>query len=300
MNILITGHQGFVGRHFHRYFTAMGYTIHGVDLKSGQDCRDLFRRRRGHASEQHYDLVIHCAAVVGGRELIEGQPLQIATDLAIDSDMFNWAVRTKQPRIVYFSSSAAYPIIKQGQFFSSVLKERDIDLNDVTIGVPDSMYGWVKVTGEMLARYVNDTSDTKVYVFRPFSGYGVDQDLTYPFPSFINRIRQKSDPFEIWGDGTQSRDFVHIDDIVQTVLRVIEEDYTEPVNIASGIKTSFNDLADLMFQISGWAPPSGIKHLRDKPVGVHARVGDPTLMHQFYKPTLTLQDRIKQIFNEPA
>ena len=103
MNILITGHKGFCGRHFVRKLHR--HNITGIDIRAGKDCRDFFR-----TSKKKFDLVIHLAAIVGGRETIEGQPLSVATDLSIDAEMFNWAVSTKQKRVIYYSSSAAYPI----------------------------------------------------------------------------------------------------------------------------------------------------------------------------------------------
>ena len=57
-----------------------------------------------------FDLIVHLAAIVGGRDTIENYPLAVGTDLSIDAEFFNWAVRTKQSKIIYFSSSAAYPI----------------------------------------------------------------------------------------------------------------------------------------------------------------------------------------------
>ena len=196
--VLITGHEGFIGRNFLNYFkyTNEDTFVLGLDIKSGNDCRDYFRN-----FNDKFDLVIHCAAIVGGREKIEGQPLEVASDLAIDSDFFNWAVRTEQPRLVYFSSSAAYPTSLQGKENAWILKENEIDVYNNLVGMPDATYGWVKLTGELLADYVNKTTNTKVHVFRPFSGYGEDQDLTYPFPSFVKRIRDKVDTFEIWGNG---------------------------------------------------------------------------------------------------
>jgi len=209
MNILITGHKGFCGRHFTQFLKE--HEITGVDLKDGQDCRDFFK-----TSTQKFDLVIHLAAIVGGRETIEGQPLSVATELSIDAEMFNWAVHTKQPRLVYYSSSAAYPIKLQESAYK--LKESDIDLENVHN--PDFSYGWAKLTGEILAKYAR-AHGVAVHVLRPFSGYGEDQDLTYPFPSFIQRIKSNENPFTIWGDGNQVRDFIHIDDIVAATMKVV-------------------------------------------------------------------------------
>jgi nucleoside-diphosphate-sugar epimerase len=290
MKILITGHLGFVGRSFLRYFNNK-HEITGIDLKDGNDCRDFFKQ-----STEKFDLIIHLAAIVGGRETIENEPLSVATDLSIDSEFFNWVIKTKQSRIVYFSSSAAYPVHLQIPELKYRLKETDINLNDIRL--PDYTYGWSKLTGEYLAKFVKEQG-TKVYVFRPFSGYGGDQDLTYPFPSFINRINQKVNEFEIWGDGTQVRDFIHIDDIVEAVMTVVNNDIQiDAINLGSGIETSFNTLAEKMFKISKWSPKGGVKHLIDKPIGVSYRVCNPDLMLSFYKPKYTLDERIEQILNK--
>lgn len=287
MKILITGHLGFVGRSFLRYFGDK-HEIVGVDLKEGNDCRDYFKQ-----SNEIFDLIIHLAAIVGGRETIEKEPLSVATDLSIDSEFFNWVIKTKQKRVVYFSSSAAYPTYLQHPDSKYRLKESDINLDDIRL--PDYTYGWSKLTGEYLAKFVRQ-SGTKVYVFRPFSGYGEDQDLTYPFPSFIDRIKRKVDEFEIWGDGTQVRDFIHMDDIVEAVMTVVDNDVeVDALNLGCGIATPFNELAKTMFKISGHTPSKGIKHLLEKPIGVSYRVCDPTLFNSIYTPKYTLEERIEMI-----
>ena len=73
--VLITGHKGFVGRHYLKYFKEKGIEVVGVDIKEGNDCRDFFK-----VNNEKFDLVIHLAAIVGGRETIENDPLAVATD----------------------------------------------------------------------------------------------------------------------------------------------------------------------------------------------------------------------------
>ncbi len=283
MKILITGDKGFVGRNFTRRL--QGHEIVGVDIKDGLDCRDFFK-----TNNEVFDLVIHLAAIVGGRLKIEGDPISVATDLSIDAEMFNWAVRTKQKKIVYFSSSAAYPIEAQRGEYK--LKESDIDLNNIKN--PDMSYGWAKLTGEFLASFARQQG-IDVYVFRLFSGYGEDQDLDYPFPSFIKRIKEKQDPFDIWGDGKQVRDFVHIDDIFDAVMATVEANYQEPVNIGTGIPTNFIQLAEKCFEVANWTP-NKIKLHTDKPVGVMYRCADTEISHGIYKPKITLEEGIKRSY----
>ena len=281
MKILITGHKGFVGKYFMRKYSE--HEIFGVDLKDGNDCRNFFRLN----PNTHFDLVIHLAAIVGGRLTIEGNPLAVADDLSIDSEFVQWCLKTKPGRVVYFSSSAAYPIKLQKLENQYKLKETDINLADCS--TPDMTYGWAKLTGEFCLQYL-EADNIKVNIFRPFSGYGTDQDLDYPFPSYIKRGKEKQDPFEIWGDGKQVRDFIHMNDIVDAVDEAIKQDIRGPVNLGSGIATSFNELQEMVCRIVGYNPE--VKHILTAPVGVMYRCCDPSKMLSFYTPKISLEEGI--------
>jgi len=281
MKILITGDAGFVGRAFHRALAKQRHDITGIDLVNGKEVRHFFA-----TDDTQFDIVIHLAAIVGGRMTIEGNPLSVASDLAIDADMFQWALRTRPKHIVYFSSSAAYPIFLQRLAYQQKLREIDINLEHIR--TPDFTYGWAKLSGEMLASYAR-AEGLKVTVLRPFSGYGSDQALDYPFPSFIERAQRKADPFEVWGRGTQVRDFVHIDDVVGATFAAVINDVSV-MNICTGRPTSFIELAEMVMLQAGYLAP--IKNNLDAPIGVEYRVGDPTQMLQVYEPKISLEEGI--------
>lgn len=283
MKILITGDEGFVGRAFHQALDKKNNEVVGFDIKSGIDARKFFA-----ADDTYFDVVIHLAAVVGGRATIEGNPLAVATDLAIDSDLFQWALRTRPGRIVYFSSSAAYPIMLQKARFKAMLSEQDINLEHIR--TPDQTYGWSKLTGEMLAQYARDEG-LKVTILRPFSGYSADQSLDYPFPSFVARARAKATPFKIWGSGLQVRDFIHIDDVIEATFAAILND-VQVMNICSGRATSFIELAEMMMLAVGYLAP--IETDLTAPVGVEYRVGNPRFMNVIYEPKISLEQGIAQ------
>ena len=286
MKILITGHKGFVGKYFMRKYAE--HDIVGIDIKEGNDCREFFK-----TNSDRFDLVIHLAAIVGGRQTIENQPLSVAIDLAIDAEMCQWALKTRPGRIIYFSSSAAYPVKLQSTEDQYKLKESDIDLSDV--GTPDLTYGWAKLTGEFCLQFV-EQEGIKVNVFRPFSGYGTDQDLDYPFPSYINRAKNMMDPFDIWGDGTQVRDFIHMQDIVDAVDAAIKQDIVGPVNLGSSTPTSFNELADIVCKHAGYSPE--INHIKTAPVGVMFRCSDNAKMLTFYTPKISLEEGISRALKD--
>lgn len=273
--------MGFVGKYFMRKYAE--HEIIGVDLKEGNDCRDFFKQY----PHQYFDLVIHLAAIVGGRRTIEGNPLAIADDLSIDSELMQWCLKSRPGRLVYFSSSAAYPIKLQQLKDRYRLRESDINLADCS--TPDMTYGWAKLTGEFCLQYL-ESAGIKVNVFRPFSGYGTDQDLDYPFPSYIQRGKLKLDPFEIWGDGTQVRDFIHMQDVVDAVDQAIKQDIQGPVNLGSGIATSFNELQQMVCEQIGYRPD--VNHILTAPIGVMYRCCDPAKMLSFYTPKISLEQGI--------
>jgi nucleoside-diphosphate-sugar epimerase len=282
VKVLITGHRGFIGSHLFRHHFNRRDQVTGIDILNGDDARDFFR-----TNETKFDLVWHMAGVIGGRKGIEGQPLSVAVDLSIDAEYYNWIMRTNPTHAVYMSSSAAYPTELQKRGTRVKLKESDIDLTRVDN--PDYTYGWSKLTGEYLAQFVDKT---KMHVFRPFSGYGETQALDYPFPSFIKRAVERKDPFDIWGDGEQVRDFVHIDDLVACMLRAINQDVQGPVNIGWGRPTSFNELADMVTDAAGYSPE--YNHIINNPVGVDYRVCDNTKMLEFYTPKISLEQGIER------
>jgi len=282
MRVLLTGSAGFVGRHLHSALDARGDDVVAIDIVDGPDALDLFR-----FNSAPFDLVIHCAAIVGGRASIDGSPLGVATNLGLDAWFMRWLARTKTPRAVYFSSSAAYPVSLQQPGPIRRLVETDIDYTRP--GRPDATYGLAKLTGEQLCQYA-EAAGTRMTVLRPFSGYGSDQDECYPFPAFIRRAKERQDPFEIWGDGSSTRDWIHIDDIVAATLAAVEEGVTGPVNLGTGRATSFDQLAQMVTSAASYQPE--LKHLAAAPQGVHHRVCDPSRMLDFHLPRVTLEEGI--------
>lgn len=210
----------------------------------------------------------HFAAIVGGRAVIDGDPMMVALDLSIDAEFFYWICRHKPARVLYPSSSAAYPVNLQTESGAIALSEHDIDFNHM--GQPDMTYGWSKLTGEYLAKIAAEYYDVSIVCIRPFSGYGEDQDLTYPIPAIAQRVARREEPMEVWGTGKQGRDFVHIDDVLDCIHIAMDKikDGTA-INIGMGRLTSFLEIIDVLTDIAGYKPE--IKCLLDKPVGVHSR-----------------------------
>lgn len=310
MKICITGFIGFVGSHFTRRLLNEGHEVTGVDIRLRKpewmrawqqgatpklnyivdDCRRFFTRYPA----EDFDLIIHCAATVGGRLKIEGDPLAVATNLSIDADFWNWCARgTGKPRVIYFSSSAVYPVVLQTERLHCALAEGLVSFDATRFSLPDQTYGFAKFAGELLARQAVQNYGVRAIIYRPFSGYGEDQALDYPFPSIIRRVLDREDPIVVWGSGEQIRDFIHVSDVVDMVLSTYDK--LEPgttLNLGSGAGISFKRLAELVCVIAGHQ--AKIACDTTKPEGVYSRVCDPYLMEQHgVKPKISLPDGIK-------
>jgi len=232
--------------------------------------------KRNYGNWQQFNYIIHLAAIIGGRSVIEKDPLKVGIDLAIDALFFNWLVRLPRApkKVLFSSSSSAYPVGLQSSIKRQALKERDISFLNDYIGKPDLTYGWSKLTGEYLSHIAAKQYGQNIGIIRPFSGYGEDQDLSYPVPSLLSQIAQQKNPVNVWGNGNQGRDFIHISDCVRAYALLLKQETDKLItsNLGSGKLTTFRELILLAAKIQGYNP--AIKPLLDKPVGVQTRHAD--------------------------
>jgi nucleoside-diphosphate-sugar epimerase len=308
---LITGGAGFVGRHLCRRLLSQGIDVVCVDplvkgtgaqhpskwsRRSGgtfsflnEDCRNFFEK-----CGESFDIVFHLAAIVGGRLNLENHTLSVAEDLEIDAAMWRWAARTMPHCVVYFSSSAAYPLSLQGPERRK-LTEDMIDFAR-PLGIPDLSYGWSKLTGEFLMKLYVERYGGRAVAYRPFSGYGEDQDLAYPFPAICKRLLEQEGAEEVfvWGSGRQCRDFIHIEDCIDFVWRSWDRlPNGASLNLSTGIAVSFLEFAALASEEIGWSPR--ISSMKDKPEGALFRCGDTTLQAGYgLVPTIGIREGIRR------
>ncbi len=282
-SVLVTGSAGFVGRYMCKELEARGAEVYTLDLKTEGDMQLILPQ-----IDKRFDLVIHLAYHVGGRRAIDGSPMNLAANTTLDAVLFDWALRTRQKQVLYFSSSAAYPIKLQNGKRPVLLKEIDIEFGNAS--EPDANYGWAKLTGERMA-YAAMASGLPVHIVRPFSGYATDQDLDYPFPSLVKRVKERNKKIEVWGSADQTRDWIHITDVVRGSLAVVEAEPGTPVNLCTGIPTSMSNLVRMMCREIGHKPD--IEVLKDMPMGVMHRVGDPALFFRIYNPHVSIEESVQ-------
>jgi nucleoside-diphosphate-sugar epimerase len=284
LKVLVTGHYGFIGSAIASSFAIAGHEVTGIDVREpgGVDARDFFRQ-----DDSRYDLVVHCAAVVGGRRVVIGSPLDHAQNLETDAALFAWARRTQPGRVIYFSSSCAYPV-RLGRSGHD-LREHDITWPPQPGMMPDELYGWTKLTGEFLANTARDDG-LSVSIVRPFSVYGPGMAEGFAVRGFARQAQQRADPFEIWGDASQVRDFIHVSDVCGAVMAMAGQGIDGPVNLGTGIGTSLRDLAVMITAAFGYQPQ--VKVNTGLPAGVPRLVADTTRLRGFYASRIRLGDYI--------
>lgn len=317
--ILVTGGCGFVGRHLIQRLLPQGHEIHCVDVLEplsgaiapdawplfnpqdfpnfhfyAEDCRAWFKR----ILDTDFDYAFHLAAMVGGRAMIENNPLAVADDLSIDAEYWQWAVKAHPGKSIVFSSSAAYPIHLQRPDHYVLLTEEMISF-DEGLGMPDLTYGWAKLTHEYCARLAYEKHGLKSVCYRPFSGYGEDQDDTYPFPSICKRVLKNKGAPEIgvWGTGRQMRDFIHIEDCISGVLHTMDQiENAASINLSTGIFTSFIDFVETAADLLGFKP--AVTGTSNTPEGVFARGGDTAFQEQLgFRYSLSFREGIQCALN---
>lgn len=292
MKVLLTGGSGFLGRHLRRALTDRGDDVDVLDVSGVETPQDVLRALPD--LDQTYDLAIHAAAYVQGRAAIEQEQTYLgAYNLQLDAAFFQWALRRQPRHVVYLSSSAVYPVSFQTHRSTTLLRESFVDPQADQQLRPDLTYGFTKLVGERLASELAfELTKTSVHVVRPFSGYGEDQDVSYPFGAFVRRVIGREDPFTVWGTGRQIRDWVHVDDVVGAVLACVDADVCRPVNVCSGVGTTMLRLARLMCDQVGYAPT--LETFSEAPAGVARRVGDPSRLREFYVPRVSLEEGIRR------
>ena len=267
MKILITGADGFLGSNTVRYLLKKGYNV----TAHTQDVRQSL-------PYETFDVLYHFAAFVGGRKGIDNNLWSIAENIEIDRCVFKWAEQFCG-KIIYPSSCAAYPAAMQSQ--------QGVPMSeDTPDGEPFDMYGMSKLAAECMLKQMTIPS----HVMRPFTIYGPGQSMDYPLPSIIARARQGE--CSVWGTGTQTRDWVYIDDVLHVFEYLLTND-VGVLNIGTGVATSFHDLAQTVYRcVHGITIPVNIN--TSEPEGASHRCADITLLRKLgLEPKTSLEQGIR-------
>ncbi len=284
-SVCVTGGASFIGSHLTEQLVNKNYEVQVIDdLSSGKkeflkNCYDKIKfhnfdirndTKRLYQIFKECDTIFHLANIHGGRNFIHFHPALCCNNMAIDNLVFEIAVKTGVKHTQFCSSACVYPLSYQAQNDYNLLKEEFVDYENLRSA--DEEYGLAKLMGEVSLRAHNREFGINGSITRLSSIYGPRENETHAVVALIAKAFVKQDPYEIFGDGTQLRNFTYVDDVVECMIRASEKinDCT-PVNIGTEEFISINDLVKIIFAHMKWQP-SEINHDLSKPTGAHSRI----------------------------
>lgn len=312
--VLITGGAGFIGYHLAKRLlkdTEVGLVLADNFFrgKNDADFRDLLKDPRIKFLEldltkessaallgDGYDYVYHLAGVNGTR-LFYSMPEEVLriNTLSLVHVLEWFKNKNREGRFLYTSSCEAYSGALTA-FGKLVLPTPDrVPLVVADPYNPRSSYETTKLLGEPFVIHYSKAYDFWAVIVRPHNFYGPRAGFEHVVPEFALRIRDKIDPFPIYG-AHDTRSFCYIDDGVEAVVALMEsknaEQYrTETFNLDSAEEMKILDLAERMFKVANWRPKN--LDIKDSPQGsVKRRAGDSTRLRQFtgWGPRVSLDD----------
>lgn len=288
---IICGAGGFIGGHLVNRLKAEGYWVRGVDLKENEygngnaddfvigDLRDP--RVCAALFDRNIDEVYQLAADMGGAGYIftgEHDADVMHNSATINLNMAEQSKKNNVKKIFYSSSACMYPEYNQLDPNNPKCSEES-----AYPAAPDSEYGWEKLFSERLylAYHRNYKMEVRIARFHNIYGpSGTWKGGKEKAPAAICRkVAEAEDggEIEVWGDGKQTRSFLYIDECIEAIRRLVQSDFTGPVNIGSEEMITINDLVKMVAAISG--KKISIKNI-DGPTGVRGRNSDNKLIRE--------------------
>jgi GDP-D-mannose 3',5'-epimerase len=286
---LVLGAGGFIGSHLVKRLKGEGFWVRGVDLKRPRyspspaddfivgDLRELTICK--HALAGGFDEVYQLAADMGGAGFVfsgEHDADIMHNSAQINLNVLECARRVSVGRIFYSSSACMYP--EHNQLDPQNPK---CDEGSAYPAAPDSEYGWEKLFSERLYFAYSRNYGLNVRVARYHNIFGPEgswKDGREKAPAALCRkVAAASDggEIEIWGDGSQTRSFLYIDECLEGTLRLTRSEFMGPVNIGSEEMVSINQFAEMISGIAG--KRLTLRHISG-PLGVRGRNSDNRLI----------------------
>ncbi len=309
--VLVTGGAGFIGSHLvDRLLEEDADVIVADDCSRGSpdnidhalddvDFRpvDLTTREGAERAIEGADSVFHLAASVGGIHYINRENVGgLTPSVLMNQQLLEAARREGVERFLFASSACIYNQEHDGLNEFSESQGRPAD--------PDSTYGWAKVLGEVACKAYRDDCGMDTASVRIFNAYGtresLDPESSHVIPSLTRKVIEEPDggAIELFGDGSQQRGFIYVDDLVEGFLRAIDRKADgEPINLGDATEVvTIEELAERIIEISG--KEISIEHDLSKPTGTDRYCADMTEMQEAldWTPETALDDGLEEVY----
>ena len=288
--VLVTGGASFIGSHLVELLVAAGAIVRVADdLSSGRldhlaTVRSGIRFDRGDLRDPAFardsvagsSVVFHLAAAHGGRGYIDSHPVECLNNISLDHSVFSAAADAGVQKVVFASSACVYPTqLQASDRDRQLLRETDAGFDEGATN-PDGEYGWAKLTGELQLRAFHRQHGMSGVACRIFTSYGERENETHAVIALIAKAVARLDPFPIWGNGLQTRNFTYVHDTAMGLaLAGAHLDGFTTLNVGSPRHHTILELVEQIFEYVGWRPEQ-IAYELDRPVGVRSRAADVT------------------------
>jgi nucleoside-diphosphate-sugar epimerase len=289
LRVVVTGGASFIGSHLVDALVERGARVRVVDDLSSGDLENLRERLRvgdveliradlrepgvARRAVEGVDLLFHLAADHGGRGYVDTHQAGPASNLFLDGLVFWEAWRARVQNVVYASSGCVYPNHLQGD------PHEELYLSEDRVGPPfdpDNMYGAAKLVGELALRAYVRECGLRAAACRYFTVYGPRARENHAILAMIARAFVRQQPFEVWGDGMQVRNWTYVTDIVEgTVLAAERIDDGTAVNLGTMERVRVLDAVRMVSEMLGFEPE--IRLRPDMPTGPKNRVASNQL-----------------------
>jgi UDP-glucose 4-epimerase len=289
-NVIVTGGASFIGSNLVDLLISLGANVKVLDDLSSGTISNLsqldkiefiecdLRSREATLDKFHgIDIVFHLAAVHGGRGFIETYKQEMLVNLAIDNNVFSEGVKNKVKMMVHASSACAYPItLQEDEKDRHLLEEFEASMDSPETSFADGVYGWTKLIGEYQLQNHSSTNGMRGRSARIFTAYGERENESHAAIALIAKALLGADPYPIWGNGEQTRNFTHVADTALGLL-FLGSDKSDLAFDAFNIGTSDHvkviDFVQEIFRQLNWNPIKFDFQL-DKPTGVASRASN--------------------------
>jgi nucleoside-diphosphate-sugar epimerase len=286
--ILVAGAGGFIGGHLVKRLKSEGFWVRGADVKEHEYSAsqadefvlgDLCDQNVARAAVEGIDDVYQLAADMGGAGYIftgEHDAAVMRNSATINLNILEFGGLAGVKRFFYSSSACIYPAYNQTDPDNPKCSE-----DSAYPAAPDSEYGWEKLFSERLYLSYMRNCGVVVRIARFHNIFGVEGTWTggkEKAPAAMCRKIAEASPggeIEIWGDGKQTRSFLYVDECVEGIRRLMESNFSGPVNIGSEEMVTINQLAEIIMSIAH--KPLSIRHI-EGPLGVRGRNSDNRLI----------------------
>ena len=313
-NVLVTGGASFIGSHLVDKLVNLGSKVTVIDnLSSGkkENLSNSWNKIEFKKNDLEYitkseldglfkdqEIVFHLAAVHGGRGFITMHPADVSSNFSIDHHVFEGCKDSNVKNMVFASTACVYPTELQKEIGSDyTLKEEDSNpLNLDKNMSADIEYGWEKLMSEMQLHAFRKQYGLRGCPIRFVTAYGPRENETHAIIALIYKALEKMDPFEIWGDGKQERDFTYVEDIVSGSILAGEKisDMT-PINLGTGQRYPIIDVVKMICSVLNWEPTE-FKFDTTKPTGALSRALDNSRAKELlgWKPQFSLKEGLEK------